>query len=257
MTEADWLNSTDPQALIAVLRDSGKLSERKARLFAAACCRQVWHLLTDEEGGKEEVEVAEQYADAEADAHTMSEANLSAWAFHIGYAFAGIDFSRVGQDDKEWGTRQQVGRAASEAVLAAAWWGSDEDWRLGGDGRKVGDPAWAVSTALYYRAEPGVSVTGDRWQHPVLCQLLRDVFGNPFAASPRIDLSWLVWNDGTVRRLAEAIYDVRSLPDGHLDNTRLAILADALEDAGCDNVDILNHCRLPGVHVRGCWLLDL
>jgi hypothetical protein len=57
--------------------------------------------------------------------------------------------------------------------------------------------------------------------------------------------------------LAQAAYDNRTLPAGTLDPVRFAVLADALEDAGCDNADILNHLRGPGPHVRGCWVLDL
>ena len=50
--------------------------------------------------------------------------------------------------------------------------------------------------------------------------------------------------------MAEAIYEERTFE-------QLPILTDALEDAGCNNSDILNHCRQPGVHVRGCWVVDL
>jgi hypothetical protein len=50
--------------------------------------------------------------------------------------------------------------------------------------------------------------------------------------------------------LARGIYDDRAFD-------RLAILADALQDAGCDNADVLGHCRGPGPHVRGCWVVDL
>jgi hypothetical protein len=50
--------------------------------------------------------------------------------------------------------------------------------------------------------------------------------------------------------LAQVIYDERRFAD-------LPILADALEEAGCTNTDILDHCRLPGEHVRGCWVVDL
>jgi hypothetical protein len=62
--------------------------------------------------------------------------------------------------------------------------------------------------------------------------LLRDIFGNPFQPAAAIDRNWLPWNDGTVVRLATAIYEERSLPSGHLDTARLAVLADALEEAG-------------------------
>ena len=60
----------------------------------------------------------------------------------------------------------------------------------------------------------------------------------------------MAWNAGTVRRIAQAIYDDRAFD-------RMPILADALEDAGCDNADILNHCRESREHVRGCWVVDL
>ena len=68
---------------------------------------------------------------------------------------------------------------------------------------------------------------------------------------------FLAWNNATIPRLAQAIYDNRELPSGHFDNAQLAILADALTDAGCDNEDILEHCRSEGPHVRGCWVVDL
>lgn len=80
--------------------------------------------------------------------------------------------------------------------------------------------------------------------------LLRCLFGphrfRPFTLDP----TWLAWNDGTIPKIAQAIYDERGFED-------LPILADALEDAGCDNEDILAHCRGPGPHVKGCWVLDL
>ena len=79
--------------------------------------------------------------------------------------------------------------------------------------------------------------------------LLQDLFGNPFRP-PTVEPSWLHWNDGTAVKLAQAIYEERAFG-------RLPVLADALEDAGCDNADILNHLRGPGPHVRGCWAVDL
>jgi hypothetical protein len=69
--------------------------------------------------------------------------------------------------------------------------------------------------------------------------------------------AWTRWNGGVALRLAEAAYEERSLPRGTLDADRLAVLADALEEAGCADPDLLGHLRGPGPHVRGCWALDL
>ena len=82
-------------------------------------------------------------------------------------------------------------------------------------------------------------------QTTVLC----DIFGNPFRPIA-LNPAWLAWNDGTVRKIAQSIYEERAFD-------RLPILADALTDAGCDHADILNHCRSEGLHVKGCWVVDL
>ncbi|HEY7308375.1 MAG TPA: hypothetical protein VH643_03330 [Gemmataceae bacterium] len=86
--------------------------------------------------------------------------------------------------------------------------------------------------------------------------LFRDVVGNPFRPVS-IGESWLRWNGGTIVQLAQSAYEERHLPAGTLDNGRLAVLADALEEAGCTDADILGHLRGPGPHVRGCWAVDL
>jgi len=84
-------------------------------------------------------------------------------------------------------------------------------------------------------------------------RLAREVFGNPLrpaAAAP-------AWQAPDVAALAGAAYEA-GLPDaGFLDPQRLSVLADALEEAGCADQDILGHLRSPGPHVRGCWALDL
>jgi hypothetical protein len=87
--------------------------------------------------------------------------------------------------------------------------------------------------------------------------LLREVFGNPFAVRRRRKTDprrwWMFdpsWRTDTAVSLAKQMY-------GSRDFGAMPILADALQDAGCDNDDILSHCREPGEHVRGCWVLDL
>ncbi len=76
--------------------------------------------------------------------------------------------------------------------------------------------------------------------------LFRDVFGNPFQP---VTFSQ-EWRTDTAVILARQMYDAREF-------SAMPILADALQDAGCDNEDVLNHCRGPGPHVRGCWVVDL
>jgi hypothetical protein len=78
--------------------------------------------------------------------------------------------------------------------------------------------------------------------------IIRDIFANPFRPIA-VNPSWLAWNGGTIPRLAQSVYDERAFD-------RLPVLADALEEAGCPS-DILTHCRSPGPHVLGCWVLDL
>jgi hypothetical protein len=90
------------------------------------------------------------------------------------------------------------------------------------------------------------SLKARRGERAVQASLLRCIFGNPFrpiAADP----SWLT---STVVGLADAIYNDRAFD-------RLPILADALVESGCDNPDILRHCRSEGPHARGCWACDL
>lgn len=76
--------------------------------------------------------------------------------------------------------------------------------------------------------------------------LLRCILGNPY----RPVVLDPAWRTSTVVQLAQGIYDDR-------DFSAMPILADALQDAGCDNADVLNHCRDTGPHARGCWVVDL
>jgi hypothetical protein len=78
--------------------------------------------------------------------------------------------------------------------------------------------------------------------------VLRDVSGHLYY-EPVLEPGWCEHNGGSVRQLAHAIYEERSFGE-------LGVLADALEEAGCNDKSILWHCRQPGTHVRGCWVVD-
>jgi hypothetical protein len=101
---------------------------------------------------------------------------------------------------------------------------------------------------LYHQSEEEQLQSRNR-MNAALALLLLDIFGNPFRPVSTAS-HWYTWNEGTIIRLAKGIYEERAFD-------RLPVLADALEEAGCTNADILNHCRSPGPHVRGCWVIDL
>jgi hypothetical protein len=96
------------------------------------------------------------------------------------------------------------------------------------------------------RGEAVRTFTWIETEKQTVATILRDIFGNPFrpvAFDP-------MWRTDTAVSVAQQMYESR-------DFGAMPILADALQDAGCDNDDILNHCRGSGPHVRGCWVVDL
>src|SRR5262249_8615865 len=123
------------------------------------------------------------------------------------------------------------------------------EWREGGAVQAASWAAWHNMTL--FQALAGLRAAQQAAVEPAnerrsQARILFDIFGNPFHPVALGPASL----KPTVVSLAQAIYDERAFD-------RLPILADALEDAGCNNADILNHCRQPGDHVRGCWVVDL
>jgi hypothetical protein len=108
--------------------------------------------------------------------------------------------------------------------------------------------------ASFWRAATGSGIIADenadkarQAEHQSQAHLLRCIFGSPFRSMPTVpDYG----RNPTVLALATAIYGERAWD-------RLPVLADSLEEAGTTDPDILNHCRQPGVHARGCWVVDL
>jgi hypothetical protein len=222
MTESKWLSCTDPGPMLEFLQY--KTSRRKFRLFAVACCRVYWHLYRGKRmrAAREAVEVAESYADGRS-----TEEEMIAAAERVGRRLDTRDGDAARAIELACAASQTsddaVGFSDDEAAFSAAWAASDQS-------AKAGLIELEVQAAL-------------------LCE----IFGNPFRPVP-IEAAWFT---PSVLSLAHAAYDIRNLPGGTLDNARLTVLADALEEAACDNADILDHLRSPGPHVRGCFALDL
>jgi hypothetical protein len=219
MTEQEWLACTEPKKMLDFL--NGNASERKLRLFAVACCRRVWHLLVHERS-RRAVEVAEQFADGAATNQELEDAKSNAWEFtlHI-----------VHEDEQFFALDQTFLNAADAPAWAAEW---SEDYLA----KKCGGYPLGVVVATQ-------RALGTR-EGDEQADLVRCVFGIPFCPAA-LNPTWLT---PKAAALAQEIYDSRTF-------NRLPILAEALEDAGCDNKKILAHCRGPGPHVRGCWVVDL
>jgi hypothetical protein len=190
-----------------------RASDRKLRLFGCACCRRIWDWLPDAKS-QAVVEVSERYADGVASEGELMAAMLAAWD----------------------SGPQSLGVAKTSAWYAARA-GMEDALNLTG-AEATGAPRWPASRYPRER-ERGFQAA-----------LFRDIFRNPFDPPPSLAQSLLDWNDGTVVRLASAIYEERAFD-------HLPILADALEEAGCTDPDILLHGRARSDHARGCWLLDL
>jgi hypothetical protein len=195
-----------------------KASDRKLRLFLCACCRRIWNLLSDKRSRKA-VGISEQYADGLVTEATLQRAAHAAW-----------QAACKSSSGKAVRGKPELRRWVWEAVGSAV-----TDNRM-------------LRCSIIMAANAVVEAAND---HPHFdpCLVLRDIFGDVLYPVELSD-SWRTWNDSIVINLAEAIYYDR-------DFARLPILADALEEAGCNNADILTHLRGPGPHVRGCWVVDL
>lgn len=219
MTEEEWLDCYNVETLLDVILD--RASSRKMRLLAAAACSAACTILVQPYSSAV-VEVVERYADGLASSQELSKAAANAW-----------DVSN------RWAVGPEPPLASAEAFSeffqradtheALAWAASEE-------GTTERDTVAVLSRALFMLWTSGID----------LCDFLRDIFGNPFRPVA-FDGRWRTTN---VVELARTIYDERTFD-------RLPILADALLDAGCNNDDILSHCRSDGPHVRGCWAVDL
>jgi hypothetical protein len=238
VTEADWLTATDPQVMLDFLREGTRTSDRKLRLFAVACCRRVWGQFRNDQG-RRAVEISERYADSLATKKELSKARSEVRS--VGWNAAAARARLPSWDAPSFiawcATCETIDTGAKRAAQSSLWQASTKPVNIGGfEGREVGDLNGEMARQV---------------------ALLRDIVGNPFRATPEFDPGWLAGNGGSARRLAEGLYEERELPSGNLDSARLAVLADALEEAGMTDAGLLAHLRHQGPHVRGCWAVDL
>jgi hypothetical protein len=221
MTEQEWLECTDPKPMLEFLR--GKASDRKLRLFAVGCCRHIWRLLPDEHCRKA-LEVAERFADGMETEQDLRDAADT--------AFGSADAASTSGGGRYFAARCTFYAAnllAYDAAVGAAR--NLHTATVDAAGEEIADRVNASDAVNRYRKG-----------------LVEHIFGNPFrpvTVSPE-------WLTGNVVSLARSVYDDRAFD-------RMPELADALHAAGCDNDEILGHCRGPGHMCVGagwfiwCW----
>jgi hypothetical protein len=228
MNEAEWLTCNDPLAMLEFI--AGTATDRKLRLFMVDACRRCWHLLADKPY-RSAVDVAECFAERLANADELASAHAVAYRVALhgeegGYSgplwWAGWFANPYG------GALGNADSPDAPAVLAAS--------------ASMPDAHAAAALCVPWAAALGVDTN-------VQATVLRDVVHAPYRAI-HWKASWRWWNAGIAVKLAQAIYADRAFD-------RLPVLADALEEAGCTDADILTHCRQSGEHVRGCWVVDL
>jgi hypothetical protein len=254
MTRSEWLACSEPQAMLGSFstgpgRTGVARAERKLRLALCACCRRVGGSLGPE--GRAAVAAAEAHADG----------RLSAEALRAASARAAVEAGAAGRYS-----------AGNQACWAAVWVAQE---RLYHPDQVLRSAATAAGFAAvpYERLLEEINAADGggpqplnaRWraaydaERAAQAALLREVLGDPSrrdapdaapGARPSLPPAWRAWEGGTVPRLAAHAYAER-------DFTALPVLADALEDAGCADPELLRHLRGPGPHVRGCWAVDL
>ncbi|MBY0457910.1 MAG: hypothetical protein K2V38_11270 [Gemmataceae bacterium] len=150
---------------------------------------------------------------------------------------------------------RQVALTDPKDRLDAAQYREEILSRLPAADRDRASEGWPVSSAGFSPWQRGLTVLTEARENQRLselnlrtCELVREVFDNPFRP-PAIHPDWLDWNHSAAQRIAEEIAATG-------DFSQLPILADALEEAGCTDRELLSHCREGRTHVPGCWALD-
>jgi hypothetical protein len=237
MTEAEWLRCIDVRAMVACLPWGER--QRKARLFACACCRRIGDIMQDR-SCRRAIEIVERFVDGSA--------AESDWEVAERELLRAIDETRDQYPYPDYVIRPEHAARVTVRWLLSRASSADMMTTVASAVAK----AAGLLTVLKGKDRSSASAilrSAESRERERQCHLLRDIVGNPFRPVG-VDPLWLSWRDGTVAKIAQTIYEERAFD-------RLPILADALEDAGCTNEDILNHCRETGEHVRGCWVVDL
>jgi hypothetical protein len=225
MNEGEWQGGMDVAAMLEYL--AGKVSERKLRLFACACVRYYWNRF-HYRPPREAVEMAERLAEGEAEVGEVEEMRQNAEVSAANAPFL-----------------EQYAYAAAAATLDPTALEAAGNARETCRQQAVRDAAYELIPG---ENEATINAAASAAECRRQANLLREVFGNPFRPV-QINPDWLSVSSGAAGAMAQVI-------DADHRFEELPYLADALMDAGCNDVVLLEHLRQPTGHVRGCWALD-
>ena len=232
VTEAEWKACTDPGPMLEFLR--GKASDRKLLLFACGCCHRLWHLLLDERS-RLAVKVTERFADGTATSQDQEQAFQANWDFNEGMegdsGLAAIAAHSAACSRLK--TPPQFEIHPLENANSASRWAAHAVASPKADRISVDDE--------FHDLVPWVS------ERTAQAALLRCIIG-PLPFRPVLLPSALL--SSNLIALTQGIYADRRFE-------AIPVLADALEEAGCYDAEIMNHCRELRPHSRGCWVVDL
>ena len=250
MTEQEWLECTDPTPMLEFLRS--KANERKVRLFACACIRRIWHFLPDEptqaavhifERIADEQATEQEFAKAKKAADDAEDSAMDGLANAVAHSLSFF----VDSIESEQYQEDALIRIAGSASATADAVGANSAIAIEREAPQRG-PGEFLSETIYRMGQEAAEIA-KATEKVGQANVLREIVGNPFCYVG-LNPEWLAWRDGTIPKMAQAIYEDRAFD-------YLPVLADALEEAGCIDANILAHCRKPGPHVRGCWVVDL
>jgi hypothetical protein len=221
MREKAWLACKDPEPMIAFL--GARVSDRQLRLFALACVRRAWQFVTDKRIPAL-VAILEDVAEGKVKSREREKAR------NRSYTIATSDL-----DDMQ------------QCIGYDLWTAFEKD-----QDRENNDLGECVAAAFGYFKQGDTThnrkfVAGKKAERAQQPAVLREIVGNPFRMV-KFDPKW---RTDTARALARQMYDSQQF-------AAAPILADALQDAGCECEPLLNHLRdSAATHVRGCWAVDL
>jgi hypothetical protein len=225
MTKKEWLTCPYGHALAEFWGD--RFTERKARLLMLACCRRHAFARTNATLRAAVEAVTAHFADPGAADKPFESKQLRDL------------YKRVNRIAS--GRQREPERGIAFGVLAAV--------EPNSVGEELGESISFLVYSCLYDIADGLSDAEIEGEGAAQAVLVREVLGNPLLRTkPKVKPAW---RTDTVMTLARQMYTAEEFG-------AMPILADALQDAGCDNNDILNHCRdTSQPHVRGCWVLDL